>query len=174
MKTKFIIKNRFARFLILGFGIYAVWYFFIEVLFFKYLGHNYSVFLANISTSLLNMFSKGYTNETIYISCNLKPLVYVHESCSGLGFFGIFLSFVIAFPANTKSKVWFLPIGLLGIFSINVIRISLLAIIANNYSQYIFNIIHQYIFVFIIYLIIILTILWWSRKNIIPEKQEKE
>ncbi|MFN4811192.1 MAG: exosortase/archaeosortase family protein, partial [Bacteroidota bacterium] len=69
-----------------------------------------------------------------------------------------------------KSKLWFIPIGLLGIHTINILRIVILAIISNINNDWVdFN--HKYVFNTIIYIFMFLMFTWWVRY---VEKQEEK
>ncbi|WMJ72048.1 archaeosortase/exosortase family protein [Cytophagaceae bacterium ABcell3] len=104
-----------------------------------------------------------YANR--FLSLNSHKVLYIGSSCNGMEFFGLFACFVIAFPGAIKSKLWFLPAGILFIHLINVIRVQFLVI--NYYffeSSFDFN--HKYTFNFVVYGCTLLIWLWWARKQI--------
>ncbi|WP_442196393.1 hypothetical protein [Sporocytophaga myxococcoides] len=77
----------------------------------------------------------------------------------------MFTCFVIAFPASWKSKLWFLPMGILAIHVLNMVRVILL--ILNFYffnSSFDFN--HKYTFNFVVYGFMLLVWLYWAKKQL--------
>lgn len=83
--------------------------------------------------------------------------VTVGEPCIGFGVMAIFLALIISYPGHANRKMWFIPLGLLIIYTTNVIRIALLAIIVKT-DPAIWELNHKFIFKLIIYSIVFL--LW--------------
>jgi exosortase/archaeosortase family protein len=83
--------------------------------------------------------------------------------CSGLELFLLFFGFILLMKGRLKDKLWFVPLGFLGILVLNIIRIILLSIIYYHTPQYLdFN--HKYTFVIIVYGAIFgLWVLWVNK-----------
>jgi exosortase/archaeosortase family protein len=83
--------------------------------------------------------------------------VTVGEPCIGLGVMAVFFALIAAYPGHHSKKTWFIPLGLLAIYTANIIRISLLAVIVKT-DPAIWELNHKFIFKFIIYSLVFL--LW--------------
>lgn len=76
--------------------------------------------------------------------------VWIGGPCNGITLMFLFAIFVIAYPGNIKNKLWYVPLGIVIVHTINIIRIIALALIANyNYEYLDFN--HTYTFTFLAY-----------------------
>ena len=99
-----------------------------------------------------------------------SPGVEVGPACVGFGLLFGFAGLILSYHGSIKSKLWFIPLGLLGIHSINILRIVVLAIISSINNDWVdFN--HKYVFNTIIYIFIFLMWIWWVR---FVEKQENK
>jgi exosortase/archaeosortase family protein len=88
--------------------------------------------------------------------------VAVGPACVGFGLLFGFAGLILSYHGSIKSKLWFIPLGLLGIHTINILRIVILAIISNINNDWVdFN--HKYVFNTIIYIFIFLMFTWWVR-----------
>lgn len=107
-------------------------------------------------------------NEVIIIKGSAG--VAVGPACVGFGLLFGFAGLILSYHGSLKSKMWFIPLGLLGIHTINILRIVILAIISNINNDWVdFN--HKYVFNTIIYIFIFFMFTWWVRY---VEKQENE
>jgi exosortase/archaeosortase family protein len=59
------------------------------------------------------------------------------------------------------NKLWFIPVGLVGIFLINSLRSAALAYLQLNYSDEFFRFNHSYTYVLTTYGMIFLFVVWW-------------
>ncbi|HEY8401111.1 MAG TPA: exosortase family protein XrtF [Cytophagaceae bacterium] len=109
-------------------------------------------------TSKLLLGSLGYeasfkdnrANTATIIYINSNRILSIADSCNALVLFVIFAGFIIAYPGKWKTKLWFLPVGIITIYLFNVLRISALALIQVHSPEYLdFN--HHFTFTFIIY-----------------------
>lgn len=106
-------------------------------------------------------------NEVIIIKGSAG--VAVGPACVGFGLLFGFAGLILSYHGSIKSKMWFIPLGLLGIHTINILRIVILAIISHINNDWVdFN--HKYVFNTIIYIFIFFMFTWWVR---FVEKQEK-
>jgi len=89
--------------------------------------------------------------------------VKVGNRCNGLFTMVIYAGFIIAYPGSWRSKVLFIPMGILLIFISNIIRIGVLALHWIHYrSSFDFN--HKYTYTFIVYSVVCLLWMWWINK----------
>jgi len=98
------------------------------------------------------------------------PVVLVADECNGLELFVLYAGFIICFPGRIKFKLFFIPIGILLIYFVNVIREIILAL---NYKffreSFEFN--HKYTYVLVVYIFVfILWRIWIKKYSIIAEK----
>ena len=73
--------------------------------------------------------------------------------------YALFSGFVVAFPTSSRHKFWFVPLGVVLIYGINVLRIVAMSL--NHYYSYKtldFN--HHYTFAFLVYGFIGLLWVW--------------
>lgn len=88
--------------------------------------------------------------------------VWVGDPCNGITLFSLFMGFVLAYPGPIKSKLWFIPLGLILIHIINVVRVSALVLIV-YYAPDTLEFNHTYTFTLIVYGFVFL--LWWFWAN---------
>jgi exosortase/archaeosortase family protein len=106
-------------------------------------------------------------NEVIIIKGSAG--VAVGPACVGFGLLFGFAGLILSYHGSAKAKLWFIPLGLLGIHTINILRIVILAIISDINNDWVdFN--HKYVFNTLIYIFIFFMFTWWVRY---VEKQEK-
>lgn len=123
------------------------------------LGRSSSYFFSLIDLNL------NWSEATHCVSINGRPALYIGTPCNGLAFFGLFACFVIAFPASWKSKLWFLPLGILAIHVLNMIRVILLILNFYFYNRS-FDFNHKYTFNFVVYGFMLLVWLYWAKKQL--------
>jgi exosortase/archaeosortase family protein len=85
------------------------------------------------------------------------------DPCNGIILFALFSSFIIAFPGPLKSKIWFIPSGIIIIYLANVLRVVLLAIIQLYVSRSTLEFHHTYTFTYMVYSLIFF--MWWIWVN---------
>lgn len=156
------------RFALIGIVLYLIWFFGYE----RYLAldgrldtaltHN----IAAVSASLLRLFGFDATIDRTDLNMILMdkhPTVFIAPFCDGMVLYALFSGFVLAFPGSSPHKAWFIPLGIVLIYCVNVLRI--VALCLNHYysrSTVEFN--HHYTFAFIEYGFICLLWLWWATR----------
>jgi exosortase family protein XrtF len=97
-----------------------------------------------------------------------QPSVVIGPPCNGLVLYALFAGFVAAFPGPWRRKLWFIPAGIVLIWSLNVVRVAALAI-NHQYSQQSVDFNHHYTFTFVVYAFIFgLWMLWAKRLALSP------
>lgn len=110
-----------------------------------------------------NIFKTTDINDFQVIGIHGSVGVWVGKACDAISLFLIFAIFIIAFPARSRNKWWFIPFGILTIHLINVLRVTALVIITYYAPQWLeFN--HTYTFTFIVYSYIFTLWVWWVNK----------
>ncbi|RYY19804.1 MAG: hypothetical protein EOO36_04945 [Cytophagaceae bacterium] len=89
---------------------------------------------------------------------NNQPTVVVGAPCDGLVLYVLLAGFVLAYPGPGLRRLWFVPLGIAGLWVLNVIRIMALAI-NHRYSPETFEFDHHYAFSAVAYAA--LGGLWW-------------
>jgi exosortase family protein XrtF len=89
--------------------------------------------------------------------------VWIGDPCNGVSLFALFTGFILAFPGPWKTKLWFIPMGILAIHLINVIRVVALVIVEYYYPESLdFN--HTYTFTVLVYSLVFVLWYWWIKK----------
>jgi exosortase/archaeosortase family protein len=90
--------------------------------------------------------------------------IYIADHCLGIPPIVIFTAFIAVFSGKWYHKLWFIPMGVLGIFFINVFRVVGLGVVQVHFSQAFFNLSHTYVYLLLTYgLIFLLVTLWMNR-----------
>jgi exosortase family protein XrtF len=123
--------------------------------------------LATVSTAGLRLLGYAATvsgGAEPLISLAHRPVVYIWHPCNGLVLYALFSGFIVAFPGPVRRKLWFIPLGILLIYTLNVLRIIALSL--NKYYDYQsadFN--HHYTFTAIVYAGIFALWMWWATRG---------
>ncbi len=89
--------------------------------------------------------------------------IWIGDNCNAITLIALFAGFIIAYPGNVIRKLWFIPLGSLIIFVLNVIRMVVLTII-DTYSRAWTEFNHTYTFNIIIYGVIFILWIYWAKK----------
>lgn len=164
-------NKKIIQFIIVGAGLYVIWTLFYNT--YVKSSTNWDYYLndniANVSIWLFDLFgvdaSKEIDSDHVIVSLinSYHRGVWVGDNCNGFKLFSIFTFFLLAFPSNWKSKLWYIPLGILIIHLANVIRIMALVLINDSNPAYLdFN--HDYTFTIFVYSIIFGLWYWWLKK----------
>jgi len=126
--------------------------------------------LELLSTHVLSIL--GYTTIEASSVPNIRTIgidgthgLWIGDPCNGLTLFALFSGFIIAFPGPLKSKLWYLPIGLITIHIINTIRIVALALIIYYFPDPdVLDFNHTYTFTLFVYSWVFLLWYIWAVK----------
>ena len=111
----------------------------------------YAVKYASTVLNVFNFETKVSVNE---ISIFGEKSVLINSGCNILKVFGIYLSFALGYPNYITKKIIYSLIGFSLLFLMNVIRISIFAIVTAYMPEY-WSIIHKYSSFIIFYPIIL-------------------
>ena len=92
-----------------------------------------------------------------------KPAVIVGPPCNGLVLYALFAGFVLAYPGPFGRKLWYIPLGIVLIWLLNVVRVALLAL-NHEYSPASLDFNHHYTFSFVVYACIFGLWMLWARR----------
>ncbi len=112
--------------------------------------------LGMLTASLVQFILPGHSvkavhdtlTSSVFIDGDLN--IFILDGCNGFELYVLYVGFVLCFPFKNKSTLAFITLGLLSIFSINLLRCTILSYLKFHEITY-FNIIHHYIFTIIVY-----------------------
>ncbi|MDZ4665858.1 MAG: archaeosortase/exosortase family protein [Bacteroidota bacterium] len=124
--------------------------------------------IINGSDFFLHLF--GFNTFTVLQDLDFQVIgidgsngVWVGSNCNAISLFMLFVVFIIWYPGHQKSKLWFIPFGIITIHALNILRVMGLALIAKFAPNWLdFN--HSYTFTFIVYAYIFVLWMWWVNK----------
>jgi exosortase family protein XrtF len=164
-------ENKTAFFFIVKFvGLYLVlntlYGFYIE--FFNPLSDPVTITITTQVASVLSLFHSSIQvipdplSPYVILQKDFQPVVNVFEGCNGLNVMIVYISFLFAFKGPFKSGVIFLLLGLVSIYLMNLIRVTLLFEIAYFYPDRLYFF-HKYLFTGIIYLVVFVIWFFWIK-----------
>lgn len=110
-----------------------------------------------------NAYSRGID---IYLtSGRTVKVVMVQDHCLALPAMVIFTATVIFFHGRWQDKLWFIPLGLLGVALINLARLVFVCLTFLYASDYFFRINHSLVYLTLCYGFIFAMLAWWIRRN---------
>lgn len=90
-----------------------------------YFIHYLLVFLIEPSVWVLNMLGfEAVVAQTRQIDMfDLEFNIFVRNYCLGVDMIYCFTALILSFPGKWKERLWFIPLGIIGIHVINIIRV---------------------------------------------------
>ncbi len=161
--------NKQIKFLILFFVkailLYFIWFFLYENWLMK-VGFVDNIIIDSLIyfTDLLLQFF-GYSTFVYEHAIGIQGShgVYIGIPCNGLDLMALFAGFILLFSGSWKTKFWFIPLGLLIIYVLNLVRVLVLTIMAKTAPEYLdFN--HKYTFTILLYMFVFFGWLLWVNK----------
>ncbi len=128
--------------------------------------------VANVTAHILKWLGYQFTltNNTIIYSSNVG--VHIVWACSGLKQAYIFTCIIGFYRGSLRNKVWFIPIGLLVVYIVNVIRITAIAALIKDHPDWFYHL-HEHLFKYLFYAIIFgMWVIWeekFSKKSSSPK-----
>jgi exosortase family protein XrtF len=165
MIKQFQQLNPVYRFLI-AFGLLSLtWYLLYNFVLSPYTGIDMLVVNSTLNISELFLETLGHNTfiEGRIIRIAGTSGLWVGDSCNAISLFALFTGFIISFPGQVKSKLWYVPLGIMLIFFLNCIRMTVLAIL-DIYSRDWTKFNHTYTFTIIIYGFIFLMWMFWVNR----------
>lgn len=106
-------------------------------------------------------FKDGYKN--VIIKNSYRTVIEVFEGCNSINVMIVFVSFMAAFRGKLISTVLFSLLGLVVVYSMNLLRVAMLYVIEINWPRYLYFF-HKYLFTAIIYSAVFLLWFIWAKK----------
>jgi exosortase/archaeosortase family protein len=121
---------------------------------------------ASISAKIIPLiFDLTARSEGITIHLNEQKRIMVEDHCLAIPAMIVFTGSILLFPGPPSRKLWFVPLGILGIALINIVRILFTSYIFYFKSRAFFDFNHTYIYVILTYTLVFLLIMWWMNKH---------
>ncbi|MBS1686797.1 MAG: hypothetical protein JSS76_18815 [Bacteroidetes bacterium] len=123
---------------------------------------------AAITVPLLSPFVDNAYSRGIDIYITAGPtmkVVMVQDHCLAIPAMVIFAATVIFFKGTWTDKLWFIPVGLLGVALINLVRLVFVCLTFLYASDYYFRINHSFVYVALCYSFIFAMLAWWIRRR---------
>lgn len=167
------MKKKLIYFLITAVALISLWFYVYQFWIQAHtnLDHHLSVNLAQVGNFFLSIFGIDTYIEysgTNYVIANLLGYedhygVWIGTRCNGFKMFGVFSVIVAAFPYAHKHKLWFIPLGILILHTLNAIRVAILTYMYVHAPEYVdFN--HNVTFEILIYGSVFLLWYIWVKK----------
>lgn len=173
MKEIFVKYKSVIRFVVLFLGSYLL----LSVLYSFYLkasasGGYFPDYFTNLvarqSATILEAFGYGavlfenIARQGVFLTIEDKYSVNIVEGCNSISVIILFVSFIIAFAEGFKKTFLFLLVGMVLIYIVNLVRISLLVIALYKYPEY-QELLHSVLFPAVIYGMVFLLWIAWVR-----------
>ena len=84
-------------------------------------------------------------------------------SCTGIKQSYIFFCIILFSRGPWKHKLWFIPLGILVCYVVNIISITGLNMVIYNHREW-FDFLHEHLFKYLFYAILFLLWMWWEEK----------
>ncbi|WP_210465274.1 exosortase X [Rufibacter roseolus] len=146
-------------------GLYALWFLVYEC----WIGPNdyvdtwLSERVAHAGARALSLLGYVTSVEKTTIVVNGRPTVFIGNPCNSLALMATFTGLIGAFPGSLNKKLFFIPLGVLAIYLINVLRVAALSL-NHIYSHGTVDFNHKYTFSFVVYAFIFsMWIIWVKR-----------
>jgi exosortase family protein XrtF len=130
-------------------------------------------FVTKTETGLVSTDTGPTSMPLTNIYYNGRNLVSIEDGCNALELFVLYGGFIVCMPALTRRKIIFIIGGILLIHVVNVLRWAGVAYIILNYPKYA-DFAHHYVFTFIVYGLIILLWLIFSKKVNLAHAETKQ
>ena len=111
------------------------------------------------------VLQKYFGYELIYnhrnIIINGTPGLFLANHCLGVSVCVIFSGFIIAYKGSWLHKLWYIPVGILCIYAINVTRLVGFGFVQHSFSTYFFELAHTRVYLLMSYGMFFLLIVLW-------------
>jgi exosortase family protein XrtF len=159
------LQQPFIRFLLYFAGLYLGWFLLYDSWLHPQggLDHFVNYYTIWVAEDFLELFGYAVHVSGQVIAIEGTSGVFVGDSCNSITLVALYVGFLIAFPGNLKSKFYFIGIGTVLIWLLNILRIAALAMldtISREWTE--FN--HTYTFTLLMYGVIFLIWYVWLNK----------
>jgi exosortase/archaeosortase family protein len=100
-----------------------------------------------------------YNHRNIIISGT--PGLYLANHCLGVSVCVIFFGFIVSYKGRWQHKLWYIPVGILCIYAINVLRLTGLGVVESCCYERFFALAHTRVYLLMSYGMFFLLIVFW-------------
>lgn len=160
------LKNPVIRFLLTVLALYILWYLIYDL--WLHPNETLDLWVINFTISLSKFILEhlGYvvfTGTERVIGVDGTGGLWIGDNCNGITLFARFAIFILAYRGQLKTKIIFVLFGIFSIEFLNVIRVTVLAIL-DTYSRAWTEFNHTYTFNILIYGYIFSLWMLWVNK----------
>ena len=173
-------NNKITRFFTYAAVLYVAWFLLYELVIKPYtdIDEKFIGVIINQASFILRLL--GFTTYQQREDMDLQIMgidgahpIWIGSPCNAISLFAFFTLFVLAFPGNAKSKLWFIPTGILLIHITNLLRVIGLVLI-NFYAPEYLDFNHTYTFTILVYALIFSLWMWWVNYTIKQNKKHEQ
>ncbi len=140
--------------------------------YFTYHLSNTLLYGSKLLLTILGYHSEIFPNRHV-IRLEGTSGIFLNRGCLARNLMVLFSGFIIVFPGKIKSKLWYIPLGLLLISIINIIRISGLSLTLFYYPEGYDKYDHHALFNYLVYILIFFMWFFWIRRFSKYRKKKK-
>ena len=121
---------------------------------------------ALATSAILSLF--GMYTSVDGININLlayNKQIWVLEHCLAIPAMVVFTGTVVFFKGSIRDKVWFIPLGLVGIITLNLLRLTMVSVAWVHLTPYFFYFHHTFIYAIGTYAFILFLLVWWMKRQ---------
>lgn len=161
------------KLVLLYLGLHIAQLYFNESSFGEAVNTSISNFIAQGTVNLMELFSiPSFFEEKMHgaqLYVENERSVYIDHSCNAFNILKAFFALVFAVSTRNKNLLWYIPVGVLSIFLVNIVRVWGLAIVYREAPSWL-HINHKYVFTIVVYSWIFGLFLFWVNKYARPQK----
>jgi len=112
---------------------------------------------------------KTYGTEQVWVTHSYiypkgrHAVLGIYQACNGLELMVLTAGFMLCFKGDWKKKTAFIAAGIVGLFSLNVMRCAMLGVVNIEFPRH-FDFAHKYIFNLVVYAYTFLIWIWYVAK----------
>ena len=122
------------------------------------------IYYAHFTSLLMNLFGCHSYNDNVWIQLDRVHFMWVADHCLALPAMFVFVFSMLLFRGSIRDKLWFIPLGLAGIFIINLTRLVSLGFLRMHLEEASYQVYHKYVFLLITYGLILAMVFWWMNR----------
>ncbi len=132
---------------------------------------------ANATSSVLHFFGSDVMQRNDTLFYNNRAAIRIVWACTGIKQAYIFFCIIAFTRGPWKSKLWYIPAGILVVYLFNLFRMVVIIAVSKNHFEW-FSFLHEGLFKYLFYGIIFLMWVIWDEKiaakNKLPQEDSPE
>ena len=118
-------------------------------------------FYAWLTCGALRLLGIAASADDTVVNIDAHHSLWIAEHCMAIPAMVIFAFSMLLFRGRWIDKAWFIPLGLLFIFFLNLLRLVSLSVLMTRLQESTYQLYHRYIFLVITYGAILWMVFWW-------------